>query len=140
MRRSASPATPVVLGERGEEVDAAVTVDLDVDQPRNRDQSMRPATQADIDNAPVLDRDVAWDELPVDERGLDPEPHVDAARRSDPRVLVRASLTAPHTSAPSGVARCVMYRHASYPQVQRSSTPSSRAAAIAASSSGTSAR
>ena len=39
----------------------------------------------------------------------------------------------------SGVARCVMEPHASYPHVHRSSTPSSRAAATAASSSGISA-
>ena len=49
---------------------------------------------------------------------------------------VSAALTASQTSGASGVASCVMCPHASYPHVQRSSTPSSRAAAIADSSSG----
>src|SRR5262249_31805245 len=74
---------PVVLGRRGEEIDAAITVDLDVDQARNRDQSAASVTQADRDNAPVIDLDVTGDELAADERGLDPEPHVDAALRTD---------------------------------------------------------
>jgi hypothetical protein len=56
------------------EVDAAESVDVQVDEPRRSDTASRTAVQPDRGNAAVGDLDVARQKLAVDERGLDSEP------------------------------------------------------------------
>jgi hypothetical protein len=62
-----------MLGDSGvDEIDATMTMDVEVDEARDR-ESCAGRSQADSDDLPVLDRDVAVDELPVDDRSADSE-------------------------------------------------------------------
>src|SRR5262249_52190975 len=99
--------TAVVVAGGREEVDAAVPVHLEIDEAGDRDTAARSAREAERDDPPALDVDVAGNELAPHESGLDPEPH--------PRTLCPVSAAVPvsHTRDASGVARWVMWRHAS---------------------------
>src|SRR5581483_27269 len=65
----------VVVGRGREEVDAAVAVDLEVDEPGNGDAATGTAREADADDDAVLDLDVARHELAADEGRLHVESH-----------------------------------------------------------------
>ncbi len=89
------------LGVRAEEVDTREAVHLQVDEARHRDPAAGAVEADGLDPASV-DRDVAGNETPVDERGLDAEPHGSSAFRTTPPACAsRARAFAASTSASS---------------------------------------
>jgi hypothetical protein len=68
------PDARVAVGVGGHQVDAGEAVDLQVDEPRRRDAGAAVG-QPDRADAAVLDRHVAGEQLAVDQRGFDAQPH-----------------------------------------------------------------
>ena len=89
----------VTVAVRLEEVDAAETVHLHVDEAGHRDAAAVRAAQPDARDAAVDDLDVAGNETPADERGFDTEPHPTSASRTlPPAAASRARAASASTS------------------------------------------
>ena len=94
--------TLVVVRWGGEEIDASVAVDLEIDEARDRNAPSRTSGETDGGDPPVFDLDIPGDELAANECRLDSQPHTGTPQPAS------AELTASQTRAESGVARCVM--------------------------------
>src|SRR5690242_1273071 len=116
----------VVVARGGEEVDPAVAVHLKVDEAGNRDPAARPTGETERDDAPVLDVDVAGDELPANQCSLDAEPHWPAAFRTEPSdasSLERAASASTPASSETSATRASPAAAASASSTRSSEAP-----------------
>ena len=74
------------------EVDAREAVDLEIDEPRDGDAASRSG-EPDAADAAVDELDIAPQELAVDNRGLDPEPHSEPFTANEFQVCSRFAQT-----------------------------------------------
>jgi hypothetical protein len=82
-RRQGLAGARVALDAGREEVDADDPVDVQVQEPRDRDPTAAARTGADPDlrHAPFGDHDIALDDLAVDQRGAHAQPQRAGGRR-----------------------------------------------------------
>ena len=88
----------VAGGVSGSEVDSAVAVHLQVDEAGCGDAAALLRWEADGEDASVHDLDVAAEQVAVDDRGLDAQPH-GAASRGTPNVGPPSAATAWRTAS-----------------------------------------
>src|SRR5437764_2785971 len=91
----------VVARGGGEEVDAAVAVHLQVYEAGHCDPSARAAGEADVDDRPVDNLDVALNELAAHQCSLNIKPHASAPLTEPPATSSRSFAVAGSTPASS---------------------------------------
>src|SRR5262249_25629371 len=98
---------PVVVTARRQEVDAGEAVHLQRDEARHGNAAPACRGQADADDAPVIDLDVAGKQLAAHERGFDAEPQTCSGRPlASERLAASDTLSAQSACSPVPCSGC----------------------------------